>query len=148
MAKTLEIDPGLLAQIHAHGEAAYPEEGAGFLLGKEGEVRQVLNLWPLANAREAGARHNRYLITPRDYMEGEVEADRLNLTLLGVFHSHPDHPNRPSEYDREWAQPFFSYVITSIEKGKAVESRSWRLVEDRSEFVEEKIVERIGIKRE
>jgi len=135
----LEINPILLAKIHAHGEAAYPEEGAGFLLGNDGEVRKVLDLWPIQNAREADARHNRYLINPTDYLEGEAAAERLGLTLLGVFHSHPDHPNQPSEYDREWAQPFFSYLITSIEKGKAVASRSWRLVEDRSAFVEEPV---------
>lgn len=140
MATTLEINPTLLAQIHAHGEAAYPEEGAGFLLGKDEQVRQVLSLWPLPNTREDGARHNRYLISPKDYLQGEAEADRLNLTVVGVFHSHPDHPNRPSEYDRDWAQPFFSYVITSIERGKAVGSRSWRLAEDRSTFFEEEIM--------
>ena len=133
----LEIDPKLMAEIHAHGEAAYPEEGAGFLLGTDGEVRQVLRIWPLENSREADARHNRYLISPKEYMQGELEAERLNLTLLGVFHSHPDHPNQPSEFDREWAQPFFSYVITSVEKGQALASRSWRLLEDRSAFVEE-----------
>jgi len=135
----LEIASNLLAEIHAHGEAAYPEEGAGFLFGIDGETRRVLSLWPLPNAREAGARRNRYLISPKDYLEGESKADRLNLTLLGVFHSHPDHPNQPSEYDREWAQPFFSYIITSVDKGKAVASRSWRLTEDRSSFVEEAI---------
>ncbi len=135
----LEIVPKILAEIHRHGEAAYPEEGAGFLLGTDGEVRQVLCLHPISNSREDGSRHNRYLISPKEYLEGEAEADRLNLTLLGVFHSHPDHPNLPSEYDREWAQPFFSYVITSIEKGQAVESRSWRLLDDRSKFVEEEI---------
>ncbi len=139
----LNIDPNLLAEIHRHGENAYPEEGAGFLMGTDGEVRQVLNLQPISNSREDGARHNRYLISPKDYLEGESEADRLTLTLLGVFHSHPDHPNLPSEYDREWAQPFFSYVITSIEKGKAVASRSWRLKEDRSGFIEEEITTKI-----
>lgn len=136
---TLAIDSKLLALIHQLGEAAYPEEGAGFLLGTDGEVRQVRNLMPIPNSREEEARHNRYLISPQAYMDGEIEAERLNLTLLGVFHSHPDHPNQPSEFDREWAQPFFSYIITSVEKGKAVESRSWRLLEDRSAFVEEKI---------
>ena len=135
----LEINPELLAKIHAHGEAAYPEEGAGFLLGADGAVRQVIRIQSLPNAREVGARHNRYLITPQDYLNGELEADRQSLTLLGVFHSHPDHPDQPSEYDREWAQPFFSYIITRVDKGKAVASRSWRLLEDRSAFVEETI---------
>lgn len=133
---TLTIPKELLDQIHAHGESAYPEEGAGFLLGSEGRVANIL---PLDNAREDGARHNRFLITPEDYLQAELTADRLGLSLIGVFHSHPDHPNHPSEYDREWAQPFFSYIITTVNQGKAVESRSWRLLEDRSKFEEEEI---------
>ena len=134
----LAIDPDLLDEIHRHGEAAYPEEGAGFLFGADDGARRVTAIFPLENSREDGARHNRYLITPRDYLRAENEADRLGLTLLGVFHSHPDHPNRPSEYDRDWAQPWFSYIITSINAGKAVESRSWRLNDER-QFAEEAI---------
>jgi len=135
----LRLSKDLLAQIHAHGEQAYPEEGAGFLLGSEGKNRAVQTLYMLSNAREDAARHNRYLIRPEDYLKAEMEAGRLRLSLIGVFHSHPDHPNLPSEFDRDWAQPFFSYIITSVESGKAIESRSWRLAEDRSQFVEEKI---------
>lgn len=135
----LRLSKDVLTRIHAHGEQAYPEEGAGFLLGSDGAERAVKAILPLANSREDAARHNRYLITPEDYLKAELEADRLGLSLIGVFHSHPDHPNRPSEFDRDWAQPFFSYIITSVESGKAIESRSWRLVEDRSQFEEEKI---------
>ena len=134
---TLAISKKLLDQIHAHGEKAYPEEGAGFLIGNEGQVEKIL---PLENSREDGARHNRFLITPQEYLKAELTADKLGLSLIGVFHSHPDHPNRPSEYDREWAQPFFSYIITTVNEGRAIESRSWRLVEDRSKF-EEEIIE-------
>ncbi|HUE99138.1 MAG TPA: M67 family metallopeptidase [Anaerolineales bacterium] len=133
---TLAIPKEFLDQIQAHGEKAYPEEGAGFLIGNDGGVESIL---PLQNAREDEARHNRFLITPEDYLTAELTAERLGLSLIGVFHSHPDHPNRPSEYDREWAQPFFSYVITTVNEGKAIESRSWRLLEDRSEFEEEQI---------
>ncbi len=133
---TLDISKELLDQVHAHGEKAYPEEGAGFLLGNAGRVERIL---PLENSREDGARHNRFLITPEDYLQAELTADRLGLNLIGVFHSHPDCPNVPSEYDREWAQPFFSYIITTVNQGKAIESRSWRLLEDRSRFEEETI---------
>ena len=138
---TLRIPDEVLARIHAHGEHAYPEEGAGFLLGADAEngKRAVTSIFPLVNSREVEARHNRYLIAPEDYLKAELTADKLGLSLIGVFHSHPDHPNRPSEYDREWAQPFFSYIITSVNEGKAVESRSWRLTEDRSMFEEEEI---------
>jgi len=136
---TLQLSNDVLAQIHTHGESAYPEEGAGFLLGSDGTGRSVKMILPLVNSREGAARHNRYLITPEDYLKAEMEADRLGLSLIGVFHSHPDHPDRPSEFDREWAQPFFSYIITSVQSGRAVESRSWQLLEDRSKFEEEEI---------
>lgn len=132
----LVIPAGLMRLIHAHGEMAYPEEGAGFLLGQLGQVMDIL---PLGNAREDEARRNRYLIAPADYVKAEVTAEERGLDLIGVFHSHPDHPNRPSDFDREWAQPFFSYVITSVNSGSAEGSRSWRLAEDRSRFVEEEI---------
>ena len=135
---TLIIPQSILDRIHAHGEGAYPEEGAGLMLGKIiGQDHQVSEILPLENVREAGARYDRYQLSPGDYLMGEEEADRLGLAMLGVFHSHPDHPNRPSEFDRQWAWPNFSYLITSVVKGKAVESRSWRLTEDRASFSEE-----------
>ena len=137
----LIISPNLLTQIHRHGEAAYPDEGAGFLLGSDGETRQVTALLTLENIRQGETRRTRYLIDPHDYLAAEDEAARHGQTLLGVFHSHPDHPNRPSDYDRDWAQPWFSYIITSVNAGKAIESRSWRLAEDRSCFSEEEILE-------
>ena len=143
----LEISTEVLRQIHRHGEAAYPEEGAGLLLGSDsGLACTVQAILDLPNTREDQARRTRYLLSAEDYLRGEAEADRLGLEVLGVFHSHPDHPNRPSEFDREWAMPWFSYVITSVQavlpgrhSGHAVESRSWRLSEDRSGFIEETI---------
>lgn len=135
----LRVAPGLLSEIHLHGETAYPQEGAGFLLGRDGDRRQVLAVLPLPNARAEAERHNRYLIAPQEYLKAEQQAEEQGLVLLGVFHSHPDHPDRPSEYDREWAQPYFSYLITTVSSGRAVGSRSWRLAEDRSKFEEEPI---------
>ena len=136
----LIITPKILEQIHEHGETAYPDEGVGFMLGKEEDGGYlVLQLYEITNAREEEARKNRYQVTPRDYLQAEVQADQLGMSLIGVFHSHPDHPNQPSDYDREWAQPNFSYVITNVNLGTAVESRSWRLEEDRSKFIEEHI---------
>lgn len=126
----------LIERINKHVEKAYPEEGAGFLLGDGNEVKEVL---ALSNAREVAARYNRYLITPEEYLNAELKADRLGLSLIGVFHSHPDCPNEPSQYDREWAQPFFSYVITRVDNGRAVSHRSWKLAEDRSKYDEEEI---------
>ena len=132
----MKISKELTVRMEAHLEQAYPGEGAGFLLGVDGNVKDVL---PLENAREDEARHNRFLITPEDYLKAELKADSLGLSLIGVFHSHPDCPNVPSEYDREWAQPFFSYIITRVDEGKTVSHRSWRLVEDRTQYTEEEI---------
>lgn len=132
----LFVPSHLIDRINEHVEKAYPEEGAGFLLGDGNEVKEVL---ALSNAREDAARHNRYLITPEEYLNAELKADRLGLSLIGVFHSHPDCPNEPSQYDREWAQPFFSYVITRVDNGRAVSHRSWKLAEDRSKYDEEEI---------
>jgi proteasome lid subunit RPN8/RPN11 len=132
----LVVPNHLLERINTHLEKAYPEEGAGFLLGEPGEVKEIL---ALSNSREDGARHNRFLIEPEDYLQAELAADRLGLSLIGVFHSHPDCPNVPSEYDREWAQPFFAYLITRVDQGKVANHRAWRLVEDRSRFEEEDI---------
>ena len=132
----LVVPNSLIEQMNAHVEKAYPEEGAGFLIGQTGEVKAIV---PLSNSGEEGARHNRFLFTPEDYLQAELKAERLELSLIGVFHSHPDCPNIPSEYDREWAQPFFSYIITRVDHGKAVNSRSWRLLEDRSTYEEEEI---------
>ncbi len=132
----LAVANELIGRINTHVEEAYPDEGAGFLIGDEGEVKEIL---ALSNAREDEARHNRFLITPEDYLKAELKADSLGLSLIGVFHSHPDCPNVPSEYDREWAQPFFSYIITRVDEGRVVSHRSWRLVEDRTTYTEEEI---------
>lgn len=137
---TLRIPAGLLNEIHAHVERSYPEEGAGLMLGRvDGDEKQVVKLIPCANAREDTARHNRYLLTAQDYLRGEQEAERLDLEVVGVFHSHPDHPSRPSEFDREWAVPVLSYLITSVQSGVAAGSRAWLLSADRSAFIEETI---------
>lgn len=133
---SLKITNDLIERINKHIEAAYPGEGAGFLLGADGDVSEVL---PLDNAREEEARHNRFLLTPEDYLKAEIKAMELGVDLIGVFHSHPDCPNVPSEYDREWAQPFFSYIISRVDQGKTVSHRSWRLQEDRSKYDEEEI---------
>lgn len=137
---TLYISPAAMNQLQQHGVAAYPEEGAGLILGLDtGGKKLVTKLIMLENTREAGARHNRYQLTPKDFQQAEAEASRLGVEVLGVFHSHPDHPNQPSEFDRENALPAFTYIITSINAGKAAGSRSWRLKDDRSGFEEESI---------
>ena len=79
------------------------------------------------------------MISPQELLKGEKQAAARGLDVLGVFHSHPDHPNQPSEFDRQWALPWFSYLITSVNEGKSAGARSWRLSEDRKSFTEEEI---------
>ena len=137
---TLIIPPELMQKLHTQAESSYPEEGAGLLLGiVNDDTRLVQSILELNNARESDARFNRYLITPRDMLRAEEEAAQRGMDVLGVFHSHPDHPSQPSEFDRQWAMPWFSYLITSVKSGKAAGSRSWRLMEDREAFTEEQI---------
>jgi len=134
----IAIPTALLAHVQRHGEQSYPNEGAGLLLGADnGGRRAVTALLPLENRREGEARRRRYEITAGDMAAGGAEAERRGLQVVGVFHSHPDHPAQPSETDRVLALPWFSYIITSIHSGRALESRSWRLLDDRSGFAEE-----------
>ena len=136
----LVVTPTLLRAIQAHGEAAYPNEGAGLLLGQAGDEHKTLaDILPLANEWESGEQFHRYLITPRDMLRGETEAAQRGLDVIGIFHSHPDHVAEPSTMDRDWALPWFSYVITSVQSAKAAVSRAWLLRDDRSAFDEEPI---------
>ena len=136
----LQISQRILNDLHAHLEEAYPGEGAGFLLGEaNGDPRVVSAIFKLPNARDEADQHNRYLLTAQDMLLSEKEAARLGLDIIGVFHSHPDCPNVPSEFDREWAMPWFSYIISRVDVGVAVNARSWRLADDRETFEEETI---------
>lgn len=133
----LWIKPEVMSRIQQHGQDHYPEEGAGLLLGQLDQAsRQVTDLIPLVNTFAEEQRSRRYLISPEAMIEAEVKADELGLDILGVFHSHPDHPAQPSEFDRTWAWPWFAYLITSVINGKATASRAWLLKDDRSGFDE------------
>jgi proteasome lid subunit RPN8/RPN11 len=135
---SVHIDQELMDEIHAHGQEHYPEEGAGILLGEVGDAsRRVMRIIRVENAFQEDSRHNRYRIDPREMLDAELEAERLGLEVIGVFHSHPDHPARPSEFDRAWALPWYSYLITSVQSGQAHETRCWRLSENRARFNEE-----------
>jgi proteasome lid subunit RPN8/RPN11 len=136
----LSLPPALLHAIQSHGEAAYPNEGAGLLLGQANGAHKALTaILPIANQWEADEQYHRFLITPDDMLRGESEAARRGLDVIGIFHSHPDHVAVPSGFDRDWALPWYSYIITSVEKAQAVSTRSWLLREDRSGFDEESL---------
>lgn len=126
-----------LAAIRAHARQAYPEECCGALVGlTAGQEARVLRLVPLANSRE-GERRRRFRITSEQYQCVERMADAQGLTLLGFYHSHPDHPAVPSDYDREHALPFFHYVVVAVSRERWSEMTSWVLSEDRGTFEQE-----------
>jgi proteasome lid subunit RPN8/RPN11 len=121
--------------IRAHGRETYPNECCGALIGRNGVVYETV---ALPNTTEEGPRR-RFLVRPSDYRAAEARASETDNELLGFYHSHPDHPAQPSQYDLDHAWPFFSYVIVSVVSGEPADLRSWRLREDRSRFDEESI---------
>lgn len=133
---TLTLAGKVVAAIRAHGQYAYPHECCGALIGRGGTVTEA---FALPNATEEGPRR-RFLVRPDDYRLAEARAAVAGGDLLGFYHSHPDHPAEPSQYDLDHAWPFFSYVILSVSSGEPTQMRSWRLREDRSQFDEESLV--------
>jgi len=128
--------------IRTDGETAYPNECCGVLIGEvdnEG-IKTVKSTLTIDNAREDVEQYHRFLITPEDMMKAEQTARSMKLDVIGFYHSHPDHPSKPSGYDKDHALPFYSYVIVSVDKGKAQILTSWELTNDRSDFVQEKII--------
>jgi proteasome lid subunit RPN8/RPN11 len=125
----------LQRRIYDQMEATYPHEGGGFLLGtaQNGGVR-IEAISPVENVFAEAERHHRYAMTPQDWLRLEDEADARGLELVGYYHSHPDSPAVPSEYDREHALPNFVYIITSVQAGSAVEMHAWSLLPDRAKF--------------
>ncbi|MDR2354015.1 MAG: M67 family metallopeptidase [Deltaproteobacteria bacterium] len=128
--------------IRAEGEKTYPFECCGLILGKlEGfnGNRKCHKIIPLNNTREGEDKLRRFVIEPLDFLRAEKTALAAGLEVLGIYHSHPDHPAYPSQYDLENALPFYSYIICSVISGKATELNSYLLSEDRLSFTTEPI---------
>jgi proteasome lid subunit RPN8/RPN11 len=118
----------------------FPNECCGFMYGYETEAERIITLAvPVLNSKE-GDQRRRFEISPFDYMKAESIALKQNLTLLGVYHSHPQHPAIASETDLKSAMPFFSYVIYSVLDGKIADVKSWKLNDKNENFYEEEVV--------
>ena len=137
----LVISKGLLEEIGGQGARAYPNECCGALVGVAGEEgrKEVRALLALDNRREGEAARTRFLVTADDFRWAEKQARGQGLEIVGFYHSHPDHPARPSEFDREHALPWYSYVIVGVSGGAPQETTSWVLADDRKEFLAEGI---------
>ena len=118
--------------IRRHGEETFPHECCGALVGRGGRVTATV---PLPNTTEEGPRR-RFLVRPSDYRLAEGRASELRGELLGFYHSHPDHPARPSQYDLDHAWPTFAYVIVAVAAGQSGDMTVWWLKDDRSSFEE------------
>ena len=135
----LKLPHDLAAKIQAHGMETYPHECCGPILGQDVDGRrEVLGLLPLANRRDDSPR-NRFEVTPGDVQLAEKTAAEKKIELIGWYHSHPDAPARPSEFDREHAWPWYSYIIVSVQSGMPREMNSWRLQDDRAAYDPEAI---------
>jgi proteasome lid subunit RPN8/RPN11 len=136
----LKIGAGDVGHIHDHAKEAYPEECAGALVGMNVEgMKIVVDVWRAENTHTE-KRSRRFLIEPLKIKEFEERAAERDMDVLGFYHSHPDHPAEPSEYDREHAWPGWSYVIASVSAENVEDMRSWVLKGDRSGYDEEPIV--------
>ena len=132
------IEPQAKQLMTADAVKTFPDECCGFLFGIEKrDDRLITDILIVNNAKE-GDKKRRFEISPKDYMKAEQYAEKNNLQLLGVYHSHPNHPAIPSEHDRAAAQPWFSYIIISVINKNVDTIRSWRLNEN-NKFEEEKL---------
>lgn len=143
-AAQLKISAELADKIRSHGAETYPHECCGALLGRDTDVedrhlyREIHALHPLINRRDDSPR-NRFSVTSQDVLDAEKAASSQGLEVVGWYHSHPDHPAKPSQYDREHAWPWYSYVIVSVANKVPEDMTSWRLTDDRSDFQSEDI---------
>lgn len=135
----IRLSDSLAAAIRAHAARDYPYECCGVLLGRvEGDTKIVTEVRALENVHDEG-HERRYLISGEAMFRVEKEARANGLKTLGFYHSHPDHPARPSEYDREWAWPWYSYIIVAVASGEPQRMTCWTLDDDRQAFQRETI---------
>jgi cysteine synthase B len=125
-----------LIAMREHAARTYPDECCGGLIGRrDGHVIEAL---ALDNTSSEG-RRRRFLVGPADYRTAEARAAETGQSLVGFYHSHPDHPAVPSAFDLDHAWPNLSYVIVAVRDGQPADVRSWRLRDDRSGFDEERV---------
>jgi proteasome lid subunit RPN8/RPN11 len=131
----------LQRSIFAQMVKSYPNEGGGFLLGEQlGQDVVIRDVIEVENVFESEEQYHRYAMTPQNWANMEDKADEAGLTLVGYYHSHPDSPAIPSEYDRVHALPNFVYIISSVVNREAVDMRVWLLQDDRTAFTAQELI--------
>ncbi len=152
----LKLHSDHLQAMQTHAESTYPEECCGLLLGHlRGDVKTLVEVLPTQNswgdegvddfqaiessAQRKSSKRNRFSIAPKVMLQAQKDARDRNLDIIGIFHSHPDHPAVPSEFDRAIAWQQYSYIIVSVQQGKACDLKSWSL-NDEHQFQPEEIL--------
>ncbi|HBO84604.1 MAG: hypothetical protein A2073_08260 [Deltaproteobacteria bacterium GWC2_42_11] len=131
----LYLSKDIYNEIISHAEKSYPYEGCGVLVGRD---KRVVKICPVENINKDRA-NDRYEIDPKDLLRVEKGVSEKGLNVLGFFHSHPDHPDMPSEFDRQRAWQFYSYMIVSVHNGKSVSVKSWTFEDENEPFREEEV---------
>lgn len=134
----LNVRKDELAKLHAHAREGYPHEVVGILAGVRA-AEAVTHVVPLVNER-ADSPQNRYHVSAMVLYKAEQRLEAEGLEVVGYYHSHPDHPARYSDFDREHALPNMAYVITSVVGGEVADTRCWRLTEDREAMTETTVI--------
>ncbi|MBI5560102.1 MAG: M67 family metallopeptidase [Deltaproteobacteria bacterium] len=126
-------------KIVEHSKEAYPHECCGVLAGKIEEGKKVVRVYRARNTNEERS-CDRYSLDPSELLKIEKDAKAGGFDIIGIYHSHPDHPARPSTFDRERGWPEYSYIIVSVRGGRDTEVKSWTFAEKNEPFREEDIV--------
>ncbi|MDY7006015.1 MAG: M67 family metallopeptidase [Cyanobacteriota bacterium] len=149
----LILPPNHFQKISTHAETSYPNECCGLLLGQQNQqTKTVIEVWPAENAWQTEAdeywpeqkeftEERRYAISPEHLLKAMKYGRERHLSIIGIYHSHPDHPAIPSKFDRTYAWPEYSYIILSVEKGKTIDFINWSL-DDNYQFQPEEIIKR------
>lgn len=130
--RELRIPDGPRRELAARAVADYPHETCGFLLGRFGVVEGVarlLALVPIPNTH-AGDRGRRFAVSRADYERAERASEAAGLAIIGVYHSHPDSPPRPSDEDSAFAFPGWIYWIQTVRNGAEAERAAWLRADD------------------
>ncbi|GAB1422160.1 M67 family metallopeptidase [Anaerolineales bacterium] len=137
----VQLSRDVQKRIFEQLEANFPNEGGGFLMGRvEKDVIKIEQVRAVENTFEAEEQYHRYAMTPADWMALEDEADEQGLSLVGYYHSHPNSPAIPSQYDVDHALPNFVYIITQVQEQEAIDMRVYRLSEDRKSLLSETLI--------
>jgi len=136
------LDRQMLSEMHTHAASTYPEECCGLMLGHfdgQGAKKRVLRLKRMKNTFEPSERYHRYTIDPKEFLLTESEAQSNGEEIVGIYHSHPNAPAKPSLFDQNHAWPILSYIVIEVRDGKPLMTASWVLKDDRSEFLQEEM---------